>query len=115
MAQIKAGHLVAKYLREVENITTVFGISGGHIEAMLDGFTEYNIRTVDVRHEQAAAMMAHAYSVYTGKPGVCFLTAGPGFTNGLTASQTRSWTTRRSWCSAAAIRSGTTCAGRFRR
>jgi len=84
MEKIKAGHLVAKYLREVETITTVFGISGGHIEALLDGFTEYNIRTIDVRHEQAAAMMAHAYSVYTGKPGVCFLTAGPGFTNGLT-------------------------------
>jgi acetolactate synthase-1/2/3 large subunit len=84
MADIKAGHLVAKYLKEVEKIDTVFGISGGHIESMLDGFTEYSIRTIDVRHEQAAAMMAHAYSVYTGRPGVCFLTAGPGFTNGLT-------------------------------
>ncbi len=84
MADIKAGHLVAKYLKEVEKIDIVFGISGGHIESMLDGFTEYNIRTIDVRHEQAAAMMAHAYSVYTGRPGVCFLTAGPGFTNGLT-------------------------------
>ena len=29
-------------------------------------------------------MMAHAWFVYTGKPGVCFLTAGPGFTNGFT-------------------------------
>jgi len=46
--------------------------------------SEYKIRTIDVRHEQAAAMMAHAWSVYTGKPGVCFLTAGPGFTNGIT-------------------------------
>lgn len=84
MADIKAGHLIAKYLKEIEGIDTVFGISGGHIESMLDGFTEYSIRTIDVRHEQAAAMMAHAYSVYTGRPGVCFLTAGPGFTNGLT-------------------------------
>ncbi len=84
MAQVKAGHLVAKYLKEVEKINIVFGISGGHIEALLDGFTEYGIRTIDVRHEQAAAMMAHAWSVYTGRPGVCFLTAGPGFTNGLT-------------------------------
>ena len=62
----------------------MFGISGGHLESILDGFTEYKIRTIDVRHEQAAAMMAHAWYVYTGKPGVCFLTAGPGFTNGLT-------------------------------
>jgi acetolactate synthase I/II/III large subunit len=84
MALINGGHLVGKYLKEVENVDIVFGISGGHIEAILDGFTEYNIRTIDVRHEQAAAMMAHAWSVYTGKPGVCFLTAGPGFANGLT-------------------------------
>ena len=84
MALINGGHLVGKYLKEVEKIDTVFGISGGHLEAMLDGFTEYKIRTIDVRHEQAAAMMAHATSIYTGKPGVCFLTAGPGFANGLT-------------------------------
>lgn len=84
MALINGGHLVGKYLKEVENVDTVFGISGGHIESMLDGFTRYKIRTIDVRHEQAAAMMAHAWSVYTGRPGVCFLTAGPGFANGLT-------------------------------
>ncbi|HRZ27551.1 MAG TPA: thiamine pyrophosphate-binding protein [Spirochaetota bacterium] len=84
MASINGGHLVGKYLKEIEKIDIVFGISGGHLESILDGFTEYKIRTIDVRHEQAAAMMAHAWSVYTGKPGVCFLTAGPGFTNGLT-------------------------------
>jgi acetolactate synthase-1/2/3 large subunit len=84
MAKIKGGHLVGKYLKEVEKIDMVFGISGGHLESILDSFTEYKIRTIDVRHEQAAAMMAHAWSVYTGKPGVCFLTAGPGFTNGIT-------------------------------
>ena len=84
MAKINGGHLAAKYLKEVEGVDLVFGISGGHIESLLDGFTEYSIRAIDVRHEQAAVMMAHAWSVYTGKPGVCFLTAGPGFTNGLT-------------------------------
>jgi len=84
MAMINGGHLVGKYLKEVEKVEMVFGISGGHLESILDSFTEYKIRTIDVRHEQAAAMMAHAWSVYTGKPGVCFLTAGPGFTNGLT-------------------------------
>jgi acetolactate synthase-1/2/3 large subunit len=83
MSLIKGGHLVGKYLKEIEQVEIVFGISGGHLESILDGFTEYDIRTIDVRHEQAAAMMAHAWSVYTGKPGVCFLTAGPGFTNGI--------------------------------
>jgi len=84
MTQILGGHLVGKYLKEVENVDTVFCISGGHIEAILDSFTEYDIRTIDVRHEQAAAMMAHAWSIYAGRPGVCLVTAGPGFTNALT-------------------------------
>ena len=84
MTQILGGHLVGKYLKEVEMVDTVFCISGGHIESILDSFTEYKIRTIDVRHEQAAAMMAHAWSIYTAKPGVCLVTAGPGFTNALT-------------------------------
>ena len=62
----------------------MFALSGGHIEAILDGFTQYQIRAVDVRHEQVAAMAAHAWSVYTKQTGVCLVTAGPGFTNALT-------------------------------
>ncbi|MBW2033535.1 MAG: thiamine pyrophosphate-binding protein [Deltaproteobacteria bacterium] len=84
MGDIYGGHLVARYLKEVEEISTVFALSGGHIQRILDGFTEYEIRAIDVRHEQAAAMMAHAWSIYTRKPGVCLVTAGPGFTNALT-------------------------------
>lgn len=84
MGEIYGGHLVARYLREVEKTGTVFALSGGHIQRILDGFTEYKIRAIDVRHEQAAAMMAHAWSVYRGEPGVCLVTAGPGFTNALT-------------------------------
>lgn len=84
MAEIAAGHLVGKYLKKVENVDIAFGLSGAHIESVMDSFTEYGIRAIDVRHEQAAAMMAHAWSVYTGKIGVCFVTAGPGFTNAIT-------------------------------
>ncbi len=84
MAEISGGHLVARYLKKVENVRMVFTLSGGHIESILDGFTQYGIRAIDVRHEQAAAMMAHAWSAYTGEPGVCLVTAGPGFTNSLT-------------------------------
>ena len=73
MTQILGGHLVGKYLKEVEMVDTVFCISGGHIESILDSFTEYKIRTIDVRHEQAAAMMAHAWSIYTAQPGVCLV------------------------------------------
>ncbi len=82
--KITGGHLAAKYMKEMEKVDTVFTISGGHIENLLDGMAQYGIRAVDVRHEQAAAMMAHAWSVYRNEPGVCLVTAGPGFTNALT-------------------------------
>ncbi|UCE56379.1 MAG: thiamine pyrophosphate-binding protein [Desulfobacterales bacterium] len=84
MAELYGGHLVAKYLKEVEEVGTVFSLSGGHIDRIYDGFLDYGVRLIDVRHEQAAAMMAHAWSIYTGNPGVCLVTAGPGFTNTLT-------------------------------
>ncbi|MBU1743176.1 MAG: thiamine pyrophosphate-binding protein, partial [Proteobacteria bacterium] len=84
MSEIYGGHLVAKYLKEVEDVGAVFSLSGGHIDRIYDGFLEFGVRLIDVRHEQTAAMMAHAWSVYTGQPGVCLFTAGPGFTNSLT-------------------------------
>jgi len=84
MAEMYGGHLVAKHLKEVEGIQTIFSLSGGHIDRIFDGCNEYGIRLVDVRHEQAGVMMAHSWSIYTGQPGVCLVTAGPGFTNALT-------------------------------
>ena len=84
MGQIYGGHLVAKVLKEVEGVVTVFSLAGGHIDRIYDGFYEYGVRIVDVRHEQAAAMMAHAWSIFGEHPGVCLVTAGPGFTNALT-------------------------------
>ena len=84
MAELYGGHVVAKYLKNVEEVGAVFSLSGGHIDRIYDGFHEYGVKLVDVRHEQAAAMMAHAWSIYSGRPGVCLVTAGPGFTNTLT-------------------------------
>ncbi len=84
MADIHGGHVVAKYLKEVEGIDTIFSLSGGHIAPIFDGCLDNGVRNIDVRHEQAAVMAAHSWSIYTGKPGVCLVTAGPGFTNSLT-------------------------------
>ena len=39
------------------------------------------IRPIDVRHEQAAALMAQAYSRLTQKPSVCMAASGPGVIN----------------------------------
>jgi thiamine pyrophosphate-dependent acetolactate synthase large subunit-like protein len=84
MGKLHGGQIVARYLKEVEDIETVFSLTGGHITPIYDGCPDYGVRLIDVRHEQAAVMMAHSWSIYTGKPGVCLVTAGPGFTNSLT-------------------------------
>lgn len=84
MAEVHGGHIVAEYIKNVEGIDTIFALSGGHIAPIFDGCLDNEVRIIDVRHEQAAVMMAHAWSIFTGKPGVCLVTAGPGFTNSLT-------------------------------
>jgi len=84
VAEMHGGNVLARYMKEVEGIDTVFSLSGGHIMPIYDGFMQCGVRNIDVRHEQAAVMAAHAWSIYTGKPGVCLVTAGPGFTNSLT-------------------------------
>jgi acetolactate synthase-1/2/3 large subunit len=86
MSEIYGGHLVAKYLKDVEEIDTIFSLVGGHIDKIYDGCLEYDVKIVDVRHEQAAVMMAQAWASFKGKPGVCLVTAGPGFTNALTGA-----------------------------
>jgi thiamine pyrophosphate-dependent acetolactate synthase large subunit-like protein len=42
------------------------------------------LRGIDVRHEQAAAIMAHAYARLRRRPGVCMAASGPGVTNLIT-------------------------------
>ena len=84
MSEIYGGHLVARHLKDVEEIDTIFSLVGGHIDKIYDGCLEHDLKIIDVRHEQAAVMMAQAWAVYTGKPGTCLITAGPGFTNALT-------------------------------
>ena len=39
------------------------------------------IKLITCRHEGGAANMADAYGKMTGKPGLCFVTRGPGATN----------------------------------
>lgn len=68
-----------------EGVDTMFGLMGGHIQAIQDHAYRAGIRVVQVRHEQAAAHAADGYARVSGKPGVCFGTAGPGMLNMVTA------------------------------
>jgi len=64
-----------------EGVDTMFGLMGGHIQPIQDHAYRAGIRVVQVRHEQAAAYAADGYARVTGRPGVCFGTAGPGMLN----------------------------------
>ncbi len=77
-----AGHLLVRCLIE-QGVSHVFGVPGESFLAALDGFHEHaeQIRFVPNRQEGGAAYMAEAVGKLTGRPGVCFVTRGPGATN----------------------------------
>ncbi len=81
MSQI-AGHLIVECL-VAQGTRDVFGVPGESYLAVLDGFHAYRdrIRFVINRQEGGAAFMAEAVGKLTGRPGVCFVTRGPGATN----------------------------------
>lgn len=60
---------------------TVFMVPGESFLAALDGLFDSTITTVVCRHEGGAAMMAEADAKLSGRPGVVFVTRGPGAAN----------------------------------
>jgi acetolactate synthase-1/2/3 large subunit len=77
-----AGHALVEALVE-QGIATCFGVPGESYLAVLDGFHEHRerIRFIACRQEGGAAFMAEAQGKLTGRPGICFVTRGPGATN----------------------------------
>jgi acetolactate synthase-1/2/3 large subunit len=77
-----AGHLLVECL-VAQGVTHAFGVPGESYLAALDGFHHYRdrIRFVINRQEGGAAYMAEAHGKLTNRPGVCFVTRGPGATN----------------------------------
>ena len=63
-------------------------LSGGHIFPLYDAAVSGGVRLIDVRHEQTATFAAEAMAKLTRRPGVAVLTAGPGVTNGVSATTT---------------------------
>ncbi|MFC3527044.1 thiamine pyrophosphate-binding protein [Paracoccus mangrovi] len=59
----------------------VFSVPGESFLAVLDGLYTSGIQNVVCRHEGGAAMMAEAHGKLTGRPGIAFVTRGPGATN----------------------------------
>ena len=60
----------------------IFTVPGESFLPVLDALVDTpEIETVTCRHEGGAAYMACADGAMTGRPGVCFVTRGPGATN----------------------------------
>lgn len=80
-----AGELAAAALAGL-GVTEVFALHGSHLDPLFMACDEFGIRLTDTRHEASAGHAADAYARSSnGKLGVCAVTAGPGFTNVLTA------------------------------
>ncbi|MFW6093216.1 MAG: thiamine pyrophosphate-binding protein [Pseudomonadota bacterium] len=78
------GELLAETLATL-GVRDAFALHGGHLDAFLVACPEHGIRLLDTRHEASAGHAADSYARATGSIGVAAITAGPGFTNGLTA------------------------------
>jgi acetolactate synthase-1/2/3 large subunit len=73
--EILVDQLVAQGVRHV------FCVPGESYLAALDAFHDRSIALTVCRQEGGAAMMAEAAGKATGRPGICFVTRGPGATN----------------------------------
>jgi acetolactate synthase-1/2/3 large subunit len=74
-AEILVDQLAANGVRHV------FCVPGESYLAVLDAFYDRDIELTVCRQEGGAAMMAEAAGKATGRPGICFVTRGPGATN----------------------------------
>ena len=75
-----AAHALVETL-ENQGIDRVFCVPGESYLDVLDALRDSSINTVVARQEGGAAMMAEADAKLTGRPGVVFVTRGPGAAN----------------------------------
>lgn len=75
------GQLLVECLR-AQGVTRAFGVPGESYLAVLDALHDVpEIELIGNRNEGGAAYMAAAHGQLTGRPGICFVTRGPGATN----------------------------------
>jgi acetolactate synthase-1/2/3 large subunit len=80
MATITGSEVLAQALRS-QGVDTLFYLMGGPMLETEAACIDLGIRAIDTRHEQAAALAAHAWTRVTRRPGVCMGCSGPGTTN----------------------------------
>jgi acetolactate synthase-1/2/3 large subunit len=75
---------------KVHGVDTSFCVPGESYLAVLDALYDAKdaIKLIVARQDGGAGYMAEAYGKLTGKPGICFVTRGPGATNASIAVHT---------------------------
>jgi len=74
------GQILADALK-ANGVERVFSVPGESFLAALDGLYQSGIDNIVCRQEGGAAMMAEAHGKLTQRPGIAFVTRGPGATN----------------------------------
>jgi len=79
-SELRTGAQVLVEALAIQGVDLVFCVPGESYLAVLDVLydRQKSIRLVVCRHEAAAANMAEAHGKLTGRPGICFVTRGPG-------------------------------------
>ena len=80
MAELTGSEILGRALKN-EGTKDLFFLMGGPMMLAETSCLKEGIRPIDVRHEQAAALMAQAYSRLLQKPAVCMAASGPGVIN----------------------------------
>jgi len=76
-----AAQVLVDQLR-LQGVTRIFCVPGESYLPVLDALLGSGIAVTVCRNEGGASMMAEAWGKQTGRPGICFVTRGPGATNG---------------------------------
>jgi len=86
MSKLYSGAEIVFKCLEDQEVEFVFGYPGGAVLPIYDELKNFNsVKHILVRHEQGAGHAAEGYARSSGKPGVVFVTSGPGATNVVTA------------------------------
>lgn len=80
---LRSGGKILVDALKIHGVGKVFCVPGESYLDALNAFYDVqdSIQVVVCRQEGGAAFMAEAYGKLTGKPGICFVTRGPGATN----------------------------------
>ena len=81
MNRKRSGGQVLVDTLKTQGVEMAFCVPGESYLDVLDALHDSPIKLITCRQEGGAAYMAEAYGKLTGKPGICFVTRGPGATN----------------------------------